>query len=325
MSEDIVIEDSRGRLGSITIVRDLKHLHVERMASGFELRLPLVLTLRVRSQNEPMLMIDNLRGHVFAKNFDGSLLGVGTVVGERQTAGISSRETYNHSIESYLTWIGNFEDMISIEKVREGQTPKLQLNLRGDWCFLLPTVEEIDESRWSQLSELQQQRIREYAHHRILTEPQSFSSRMGYIEVSYPREVWIAMIRNLGIAENVLVEVPLPRSPSDPWAPVWNALLDARNAFEQGGSNAWQSTVTSVRLALEKWRGIEQEVQGAGWTRPSRSDLESRTKKQRLDALRWHLMQIAHLGPHTGADEWSRDDALLMLTTLSVLLVERKP
>jgi hypothetical protein len=101
------------------------------------------------------------------------------------------------------------------------------------------------------------------------------------------------------------------------------ALLDARNAFEQGGSNAWQSTVTSIRLALEKWRGIQQEDQGAGWTRPSRSDLESRTKKQRLDALRWHLMQIAHLGPHSGADEWSRDDALLMLTTLSVLLAER--
>lgn len=92
VSEDIVIEDSHGRLGSITIVRDLKHLHVVRMASGFELRLPLILTLRVRPQNEPMLMIDNLRGHVFAKNHDGSLVGVGTLIGERQTAGISNRE-----------------------------------------------------------------------------------------------------------------------------------------------------------------------------------------------------------------------------------------
>ena len=77
------------------------------MASGFELRLPLVLTLRVRPQNEPMLMIDNLHGHVFAKRHDGSLIGVGALIGDRQTAGISGRETYNHSIESYLTWMGN--------------------------------------------------------------------------------------------------------------------------------------------------------------------------------------------------------------------------
>jgi len=36
-------------------------------------------------------------------------------------------------------------------------------------------------------------------------------------------------------------------------------------------------------------------------------------------------MQSAHLGPHTPAEEWTRDDALLLLSTLSALLAERKP
>jgi hypothetical protein len=133
------------------------------------------------------------------------------------------------------------------------------------------------------------------------------------------------MLRKLGIAENVLVEVPLPGSPSPNWAGVWRGLIDARNAFEQGGSTGWKGCVTGVRLALEKWQQLEPEDKGPGWVSPSRSDREARTKKQRLDNLRWHLLQVAHLGAHTGAEDWTRDDALLMLSTLSVLLAERKP
>jgi hypothetical protein len=153
----------------------------------------------------------------------------------------------------------------------------------------------------------------------------SIVTSRGYIEVSYPREVWIKMIRNLGVAENVLIEIPLPLSPKGQWDPVWKALVDARNAFEQGGSTGWKGCVTSVRLALEKWRKVDPEKPGPGWQPPKVADREAWTKTQRLDALRWYLMQTAHLGAHTGADEWSRDDALLLLSTLSALLAERKP
>jgi hypothetical protein len=83
--------------------------------------------------------------------------------------------------------------------------------------------------------------------------------------------------------------------------------------------------VTAVRLALEKWQGIEKEQMGPGWSSPSQADRRARTKKARLDNLRWHLLQIAHLGAHTGSEEWSREDALLMISTLSALLAERNP
>jgi len=82
-----------------------------------------------------------------------------------------------------------------------------------------------------------------------------------------------------------------------------------RTAGISGGESYDHSTDTQL-----EWKGTF-----AG------TDRESRTKKQRLNALRWHLMQAAHLGPHTGAEEWSRDDALLMLSVLSALLAERKP
>ncbi len=129
----------------------------------------------------------------------------------------------------------------------------------------------------------------------------------------------------LGTAENVLVEIPLPGSPSLDWDEVWKALIDARNAFEQGGSTGWKGCVTSVRLALERWQQIEKEDMGPGWKAPSMQERKDRTKKQRTDNLRWHLYQCAHLGAHSSADEWTRDDALLLLSTLSALLAERKP
>lgn len=64
------------------------------------------------------------------------------------------------------------------------------------------------------------------------------------------------------------------------------ALVNARKAFEQGGSTGWKGYVTAVRLALEKWQGIEKEQMGPGWSTPSQADRRARTKKERLDNLR---------------------------------------
>jgi hypothetical protein len=83
--------------------------------------------------------------------------------------------------------------------------------------------------------------------------------------------------------------------------------------------------VAAVRLALEKWQGIEKEDMGPGWKAPSMIERKDRTKRQRLDNVRWHLYQCAHLGPHSSAEDWTRDDAVLLLSTLAALLAERKP
>ena len=99
--------------------------------------------------------------------------------------------------------------------------------------------------------------------------------------------------------------------------------MEARDAFEQGGTTGWKTCGAAVRRALEKWVQIEDKE--PGWKPPNKEERENRTKRQRLYILRWHLLQLAHLAVHSSADEWSRDDALLMLSTLSALLAERKP
>lgn len=97
---------------------------------------------------------------------------------------------------------------------------------------------------------------------------------------------------------------------------VWEGLRNARIAFEQGESTGWKGCVMGVRLALENWQKIEPEDL-------SQNEKTKRTKRQRLDHLRWSLLQIGHFLSHNGAEECSRDDALLLLSTLSRLLAER--
>ena len=317
MTNNIDIEFSGKLMGSITITRNPKQLHAVRTASGFEIQVPIVVSLLTLPRDMPRMMVSNLRGKVFIKRNDSSLIAVGRINAvDWESAGVASKESYRYDREKSLEWTPTFHDVAYIEKIRDGRAPEFQMELRGEWCLLMPVS-------GAAMSEDQRARFPGTVYYR--TDPMSIVTSRGYIEVSYPREVWIQMVRRLGVAENVLVEVPLPSNPKGDWDPIWKALVDARNAFEQGGSTGWKGCVTSVRLALEKWRKVDPEKLGPGWQPPKVADREAWTKTQRLDALRWYLLQTAHLGAHTGAEEWTRDDALLLLATLSALLAERQP
>jgi hypothetical protein len=126
------------------------------------------------------------------------------------------------------------------------------------------------------------------------------------------------MLREVNLRDTVLVEIPFQSDPPSGWEAVWQALQDARDSFDTGGSTGWKNCVTAVRLALDEWRRIEPEDKGP-------ADPQDRTKAHRTENLRWHLIQLAHYAAHTRADEWTRDDALLALSTLSALLAVRRP
>jgi hypothetical protein len=191
MDYDIEIEYGTQRVGSVTIVKNPQQLPGVRTASGFEIQVPIILTLRVRPESEPMLVVNNLRGKVFVKSENGSLLNVGYLSNEeRHIAGITSGEGYDNSSEIRLEWRGDFADIAYIEKARNGQAPKLQMQLEGDWSYLIRNDVGITEEQWNQLTEPQRRRFNELGSFRILTDRQRLVSRHGYIEVPYPREVW---------------------------------------------------------------------------------------------------------------------------------------
>lgn len=309
MAKVVRIKINRDRSeGSITFDENPQHLHARRTADGFKLSIPVKIGFYTFVEGEPQPMLSNLHGTVLAGGPNSPTMEIGRVYSDDWFTAYSRQKDEPETIrerDASLTWQGSLTELATFERMREGNVPQIDIDLRGEFCYLLPGA---------------------HRYYGVRTEPQRFFLRDGgNVRVSYPREVWNKMLQNLGVAENVLVEVPLPGNPSGDWDPVWRALVDARNYFEQGGSTGWKGCVASVRLALEKWRDVEVEDPGPGFVRPSVADREARTKKQRLDQLRWDLLQMAHQGAHTHTEMWTRDDALLMLAMLSALLAERAP
>lgn len=294
-------------IGSVTFNESPQRLYAERTADGFRLQLPITISFRRVPRGAPMPLLGNFHGIIYAGEESGPKIQIGEMRMDDWHKGGTYDKPENsgeYEHQDYMIWSGSLVQLAVYEKIRDGRQPKFEIRFTGELCFLLPT---------------------NHQYHMARTEPDQFFNRSGNLRLSYPKEVWIDMLRGLGVAENVLVEIPLPGHVSSDWDEVFRALAEARRYFEQGGSTGWKGCVAAVRLALEKWQGIEKEDMGPGWKAPTMQERKDRTKRQRLDNVRWHLYQCAHLGPHSSADDWTRDDAILLLSTLSALLAERRP
>lgn len=291
-------------VGTVRISSQLPWMR--RTATGFLAHIPLEITLRdhprteLRAQSDvpQRVLLSTLFGTLFTVNAKGQEALLGSVRSERSYQGPSAPHP---PISGQLVWEGSFAELAFLERYREGQRPKFYLELVGTACLLIQLPGKIYDLRSN--------------------EWESF----GRSNFEYPKEEWIKCLRAMKIADNVLVEIPLRSTPPAPWDGIWEGLIEARDAFEQGGITGWKGTVTASRLALERWQKIEKEQMGPGGTAPSPADRQQRTKQERLDNIRWHLLQLAHLGAHSGSEEWTRDDAVLILSVLSALLAERNP
>ncbi len=272
---------------------------IKRAAFGFTIEILISIYFGKLHNERLRPVLKNLRGGITAKDKSGESFVVGDV------AQPEFQEEYRLSrngTESSVFWSGSLANLALFEKIRDGGVPEIELSVHGELAYLFKT--------------------QEMENIRLHTESRTFWLNSL---ISFPKETWVKKLRTFGVLENILVEIPLPSSPPAPWDKVWKAFIEARQSFEQGGSTAWKNCVVSSRLALELWQKIEKEDMGAGWKSPSPPDRQSRTKEQRLDNIRWHLLQYAHYSAHSHADMWTRKDALLMLTMLSTLLAKREP
>lgn len=268
-------------------------LSVSRTADGFVLQIPALLTLERPSETAYALLLENLTASFGFRN-EQEVVKLGDA---RCTSQLRS-DCREQPIQ--LSWEWSLTALATYEALREGRVPGFDVTIAGNLRHVLPG----DPGR----------------------EPISVAHPVyEHGQLTYSRDLWVRMLRDLNIRDAVVVEIPFTSDPPTAWEGVWSALEDARNAYDQGGTAGWKACIANVRHALEEWRSIEQEDQGPGWQRPPTGDLHDRTKVQRAENLRWHLLQFAHLAPHSKARDWDRDDALLALSTLTALLASRKP
>ena len=284
-------------VGSIAFTQPGAGLNASRTAVGFRLQIPAVMTFSAPSGSGLPLTLENLRVAFYADH-----AGRQTEIGSAPCDSIFSTPMQETPI--VFSWDWTIHAFAFYERLRAGMEPKFRLQVCGNVRYILVPEGCPRNGR----------------------EPCSIATSFyQWGEVGYSQKAWTKMMRNLNLQDSILVEIPFPSDPPSAWEPIWDALRDARESFDTGGSTGWKSAVTSVRLALEEWQKIEKEDQGLGWQSPKTPDLRSRTKEQRIDNIRWHLIQLAHYAAHTKAEEWTRDDALLMLSTLCSLLAVRKP
>lgn len=267
------------------------------LGAGFEIQLPFDIQFTSRSNEKPIPVIDRLRADISVNTqTDGRAIGFAF-----DDCHYEGNGAPDYPRQGYLRWIGGMGDLKIFSDLFDIHGTTVMLGVRGE-CRLC--IEANPDRRF-------------YSHISI-AKPID-----GTFALNYPRETWIKILRDLGVADIVVVEVPIPNSASPQWEPVFNALQEARTYYEQGAATGWSACAGRVRFALEQWQKIEKESMGPGWQSPTVPQREARTPKERIDNLRWHLLQIAHQAPHTSIDSRNREEAGLLLTTLSSLLALR--
>jgi hypothetical protein len=184
------------------------------------------------------------------------------------------------------------------ERLRNGNPPHFRVRVFGDIALQLPTSQPGLET---------------------MTAPRRF---WGNDELDYPAELWANCLRSLCFTDIVMLEIPIADEAPPGFETVWQQIRIARDLLMRGGPFAWESCGMAVRQALEAWEQVSPA------TGSQRQDGRHATKLERLYRLRASLQYYVGYAAHNQHDNepaWTREDALLAITTLCALLTARKP
>jgi hypothetical protein len=136
----------------------------------------------------------------------------------------------------------------------------------------------------------------------------------GTVEIELSREHWTAALRKCGLSASVLVEIPIPVGEAFPLDTGLRALLDAAEAFDQGGPRAWKNSVGHIRPFIEQWRNRE------ALPHAEPKDGSASDRRWKLLNLRDALYKCCHFWVHESRDACRRRDAVMVLATFASLL-----
>jgi len=272
--------------------------NARKTALGFSLDLPVELLLWPTGTLKARPVVTDLCAELNLVDARNTELELGTISSE----GIYEARDGRYPALLNFRWSAPLSVLVELERARNGAVPRFRIRVRGYVGIKIdgprPGVE-------------------------LASIPKRF---WGQGDIEYPAEQWRDALKALQLTDLVLLEIPLQAAPPQGFDEVWQNLAHARNVFMGGGPFAWESCAVAVRRALEAWEKVEplQTSTPAGG--------QHRTKRERLDQVRKELKYYLGYSAHpqgaaaaAAVTEWTREDALLGLTTMCGLLSTRRP
>lgn len=300
-------------VGAITLPHVTK-LQATKAIDGLMLRIPAEIEIRKH---------DRIAGHPMVSGVRAAVSCFGEHVGRMEDA-----RSFIPGANWDLDWVLRLSPPVirELERRRNGNALTFTIDVEAQSCAVRHVA--IFDKKSDERDDLVERFTPRTENGRPAICPvqgEPLQSRTGTLEFTCNPQVWSDMLTATGFGENVFVEIPLPQNPGPPWDEVWRALRNARDQLNRGGHNAWKGIINECRTALEKWRDIEEPDLGPGLPQPNQQDRANRSWDQRLDQLRWHLHHLTHVGVHGHADDYDRQEAVLVLATLAGLLAVRNP
>jgi hypothetical protein len=221
-------------------------------------------------------------------NVRGNLIDVGLEIGEFTTPHLYLGHNEADAQQITVEWRGTMAALATYERRREGKAVTLKAEITGVIHLLTSAPNQ---------------------PLMLGPSPTLFS---GQTTLTISPDAWATVLRELGIVDLVVVQIPLPDAGRLPPA-VWHELQAARDEFLSGGKAGWRSCGVHLRQALDHWEDAQPLDLGG--------TPQNMTKEQRLDVIRKWLRHYTHITAHPAiAKDWTRDDALLALTAVCALL-----
>ncbi|WP_411823665.1 hypothetical protein [Leptospira sp. 'Mane'] len=208
-----------------------------------------------------------------------------TVRNEEALCSYWLKENYWFQLECETT----IADLFEFERLRNGNEPKFDFDLK----FHITWAREI-----------------------VKNEGFTFDWKLNvdvHIPFVIPQKTWINFLNKLGLFEYHLFELNNPIQDSPEMVRISSAVKESIDFFYQGGPMGWKNSVSKIRDAMNLLDKL--------YPLPSR-DKDKKQDKDLTRNERWiesyrSLKNLAHLSQHPedDPDEWSRDEAQVVLTS----------
>jgi hypothetical protein len=284
MKHDIFYSSSESRIGEIEFFNNSKYNYKD---YGYSVMIELPSKIRLYMQEDRQICprICKISGDAYLGGSQNNKIFGKVVCNEIHTGAIPNSDSAGNIFLEVEK-----PKLIELEKERNNQKYSLWMNI------------QLEISLGTKLD-------RSWKYYQVVSErrPLQFNYALGL-------EYWIEFINSIELHKYSLIELDFQNILSD--KSIAGAINIAIQVLNESGSDKW-------KIALNKIREVIEHFEDTGvLSKETPKDLNSHDldKHKRLQYLAWMLKKYCHLGSHKGEEQWTRDDAMLAVNGICLIL-----